>query len=166
MADIAQTGIAFFEPYIGPPGPGDLWTEFYPSPPNYCAYNIVAFGDSISTETYSGKYNGGASYDYSVDTYDSTAQQGCSYYNYNWSSGLGSNSYFALLMGENQQSVPMQFHTTTVTGTIYDVNGGPSGHCIYTPYHNNNWESYYITYGGYSASETHVTTSCTFQFEK
>lgn len=162
---IAQTGVAWSEPLTGPPGPGDLWTEFLPANPTYC--NVaVSSGDSISTETYSGAYNGGYSYYYNVNTYDSTAQGGCSYYNYNWSSGLGSNSYFALLMGENQQATPMQFTTTTITGTIYDINGGPSGNCIYTPYHNNYWESFYMTYNGYSASETHVTTSCTFQFEE
>ena len=80
----------------------NTYDEFLPTvPKTTCTVNVV-HGDSISTQTYDGTYvgNNQPAYDYNVNTYDSTAGAGCSKYNYNWSAGLGTNSYFALLTGE------------------------------------------------------------------
>ena len=145
-----------------------LWYQFVPvnSTATNCSFTLTP-GDHILSGTYSDANTSptGSPSSYNVDTLDSTIGRACQTYHYNWSTGLGANSYFALLVGEVKQITIPNFGQVTISGTIYDnhYNGGPLGHCISTPY-NNGWaNSFYIVSGGHKATESLDSGSCTFK---
>jgi Peptidase A4 family len=162
---IAQTGFGA-DAYSGGSTTYWLWYEFLPASPTNCMVTIHS-GDTILSASYSNAWvtSGGSASSYNEDTYDSTAAVGCATSSsYNWSSGLGSNSYFAILTGETMQSTIPNFGKVTITGTIYDnhYNGGPSGHCTSTPYSNGDAESFYYSNGGHIMTESLDNGHCAF----
>jgi len=165
--DIAQTGLTGSVPSSGSTS-YFMWYEFYGyGQPHNCATGALSPGDTILSATYSDAWStsGGSTSTYNVDTYDSTSANGCSDYGFSWSSGLGSDSDFALLMGENNEGTLPSFTRTLLEGTIYDnvYNGGPSGHCTSTPYNNGDAISWYTTTsGGHSATESDDNGYCEF----
>ena len=76
---------------------------------------------------------------------------------------MGSNSYFAMLIGEKHQSLIPNFGRVGIQGIIYDNSGGPSGHCITTPYNNNDWVAWHNSYNGHTATENAVNGNCLFK---
>jgi|GEM_PF-6004696 len=162
---IAQTGMDAFA-QSGHSSSYKLWYEFYPAGTSYCTFTVNS-GNSLLSASYNNAWStsGGSTSTYDEDTYDPNVSQGCSYSGYSWSSGLGSSSYFALLMGETlQQPVIENFGSVTITGTIYDnhYNGGPSGHCTSTPYNSGYAESFYYTHSSHIATESLDNGHCAF----
>jgi len=143
-----------------------LWYQFYGyGNPHDCTFTVSP-GNTLLSASYSSAWasSGGSASSYNEDTYDSSVGQGCATSSaFSWSS-LGTNSYFAILTGETQQSTIPDFGQVTITGTIYDnvYNGGPSGHCTSTPYSNGDAESFYYSYGGNIMTESLDNGHCAF----
>jgi hypothetical protein len=143
-----------------------LWYEFYNvQSPNDCTFTVYT-GDNLLSASYSSAWasSGGSTVTYNEDTYDSHVGQGCATSSAYYFAGLYSNSYYALLMGEDAQGNLANFGSVTITGTIYDnvYNGGPSGHCTSTPYNDGWWESFHYTSGSYHATESTDNGHCSF----
>jgi hypothetical protein len=141
-----------------------LWDEFWPSyGPINCNVSPNS-GDNFFVVAQNDAYNRGYNYVYDVNSWDATLGKGCAYSGYNWSTGLGSNSYFALLMGEVQPPYHLaKFTQTNIVGTVIDQNNGPSGYTISWCWNNNYWESFYVSYGGHSATESAVGQYSSFK---
>jgi hypothetical protein len=165
---IAQAGFAG-RTTDGGPTAYYLWTQFlgYEVMANECSSPVVAVGNEILAAAYTNVYvNGGSNSTYTLNSYDSTQGLGCLDGNnpFNWSSGMGAGTYFAVIAGENLQSSIDDFTSTSVTGSIYDDvhGGGPSGHCIYTPYNDGSAVAYYDDNGTTSATASNIGSGCTF----
>lgn len=171
---IAQTGVDMkAEVNLSPSSIDYMWTEWYDGggAATECTTHEVNASDSITSDVYTEQYaSDGSNESYVLDTFDNTGDVGClnSLSPYDWSSGLGSASYFAVLTGEytdQAMTVSMpSFTSTTITGNIIDnvYNGGPSGHCINTPYSNYEANAYYDGNGTAKATESDVNSSCQF----
>jgi hypothetical protein len=163
--DIAQTGFGA-DAVSGSSTTYWLWYEFYGyAGPHNCSFTINP-GNTLLAASYSNAWvsSGGSASSYNEDTYDPSVGQGCSTTSaFNWST-LGTNSKFAVLTGETQQSTIPDFGQVTITGTIYDnvYNGGPSGHCTSTPYSNGDAEAFHYSNGGHIMTESLDNGHCAF----
>ena len=143
-----------------------LWYQFFGyANPHDCTFTVSP-GNTLLAASYSNAWvsSGGSASSYNEDTYDPSVSQGCATSSaFSWSS-LGTNSKFAILTGETQQSTIPDFGHVTITGTIYDnvYNGGPSGHCTSTPYSNGDAESFYYPNGGHIMTESLDNGHCAF----